>query len=381
MTTLHPILQYYAKPVPTPPGFTSHEIVRRAIEFDGPPRIPYSFIQPLESDFTELAAVASGDADISSVPVGEMVFDDWGVGRRSSGTLWGHAEVHPLQDLSALDGYRCPDVTARERFSAAEALARAGNEAGKYVVGADPIMSIERLRLLVGFDNLMVALYTERPQVERLLDKLVDMTLDVMRVYAGMGGVHGFMTWEDWGLQTSLQIRPEQWREIFKPRYARIVEATHEAGMHYLFHCCGWILEIIPDLVEIGVDVLQLDQPALMGVDRLADEFGGGWLHVHSDAMRLLHAYASLDGLVAVGLEDWIKPPFAVDHLDEIRGMTGDVPLMINIEKERLLALIGAGTLPGNALYWVSGVRSADEANRLARIAHGYRAPHTRTLY
>jgi len=116
-------------------------------------------------------------------------------------------------------------------------------------------------------------------------------------------------------------------------------------------------------------------------VQRLADEFGGGWLHVHSDAMRLLHTYASLDGLVAVGLEDWIKPPFAVDHLDEIRGMTGDVPLMINIEKERLLAMIGAGTLPGNALYWVSGVRSADEANRVAGIAHGYRAPHARALY
>jgi hypothetical protein len=275
MTELHPILQYYAKAVPTPPGFTSRGIVRRAIEFDGPPRIPYSFIQPLESDFTELAAVASGDADISSVPVGEMVFDDWGVGRRSSGTLWGHAEVHPLQDLSALDGYRFPDVTAPERFSAAEALARAGNDAGKYVVGADPIMGIERLRLLVGFDNLMVALYTERLQVERLLDKLVDMTLDVMRVYAGMGVVDGFMTWEDWGLQTGLQIKPEQWREIFKPRYAAVVEATHAAGMHYLFHCCGWILDIIPDLIEIGVDVLQLDQPALMGVDRLADEFGG----------------------------------------------------------------------------------------------------------
>lgn len=116
-------------------------------------------------------------------------------------------------------------------------------------------------------------------------------------------------------------------------------------------------------------------------VQRLADEFGGGWLHVHSDAMRLLPTYASLDGLVAVGLEDWIKPPFAVDHLDEIRGMTGDVPLMINIEKERLLAMIGAGTLPGNALYWVSGVRSADEANRVAGVAHGYRAPHDRTLY
>ena len=122
--------------MPTPPGFTSREIVRRAIEFEGPPRVPYSFIQPLESDFVELAVVAPGDADISRVPKGEVVFDEWGVGRRSSGTYWGHAEVHPLQDLSALDGYRFPEVTAGKRLAAAAALARVGDQAGKYVVGA-----------------------------------------------------------------------------------------------------------------------------------------------------------------------------------------------------------------------------------------------------
>lgn len=268
-------LQEYLKPVPTPPGVSSRDIVRRAIEFDGPPRIPYSFLEPLESDFVELAAVIEGRADISRVPAGEMVFDEWGVGRRSSGTAWGNAEVHPLHDLSALDTYRFPDVTRRERFAAAEALARAGDEVGKYVVAPDLILGIERLRLLVGFSDLMVALYTERPRVERLLDRLVDMTLDVIQTYAEMGTVHGFMTWEDWGLQTTLQIRPEQWREIFKPRYARIVDAAHAAGMHYIFHCCGYISAIIPDLIEIGMDVLQLDQPRLMGVERLANDFGG----------------------------------------------------------------------------------------------------------
>lgn len=269
------LLQAYLKPVPTPPGVTSREIVRRAIEFDGPPRIPYSFIQPLESDFVELAVATPSRIDMSNVPKGEFVVDEWGVGVRSSGTSWGHAESHPLADLNALDGYSFPDVTNRERFQAAAGLAGAGDAAGKYVVGADPILGIERLRLLVGFDNLMLALYTERPQLDRLIDRLVEMTLDVVKIYADTGSIHGFMTWEDWGLQTTLQIRPEQWREIFKPRYARIVEACHAAGLHYIFHCCGQILDIIPDFIDIGVDVVQLDQPQLMGVDDLANEFGG----------------------------------------------------------------------------------------------------------
>ncbi len=267
----------YLKPVLTPPGFTSRDIVRRAIEMDGPPRVPYSFIQPLESDFVELAmaAVASGDAGMASVPQGELVFDKWGVGQRSTGRHWAHSEVHPLADLSALESYRFPEPMPPERVALARALTDAGNEAGKYVVGADPVMTIERLRDLMGFDNLMISLYAARERFGKLLNKLADMTVEVVQSYAQMGGVHGFMTWEDWGLQTTLQIRPEQWREIFKPHYARIVEETHRAGMHYIFHCCGYITDIIPDMIEIGVDVLQLDQPRLMGIERLANEFGG----------------------------------------------------------------------------------------------------------
>jgi len=262
----------YLRPVSTPQGFTSREIVRRAIEFDDPPRLPYSFIEPLESDFVELAA---GNASLSYIPEGELAFDDWGVGWRGSGRYWGHADVCPLADLSALEGYRFPEVMPPERLALLKAVTEAGNKAGKYVVGGDAIGSYERLRGLMGFDNLMVSLYTERQRFEELLDKLTDMTLDVLHTYAEMGGVHAFMTWEDWGLQTTLQIRPQQWREIFKPRYARIVEETHRAGMHYLWHSCGYIMDIIPDMIEIGVDVVQIDQPRLLGVERLASEFGG----------------------------------------------------------------------------------------------------------
>jgi hypothetical protein len=115
-------------------------------------------------------------------------------------------------------------------------------------------------------------------------------------------------------------------------------------------------------------------------VQNLIDAFQGGWLHVHSDAMRLLPNYVKLRGLVAVGLEDWIRPPRAIDHLDEVIELTGAIPLMINITKEELLQKIGDKTLPGNILYWVSGVRSVDEANRLAAAAHSYRA-RTRKKY
>ena len=105
------LFQHYVKPVPTPPGFSSYEIVRRAIEFDAPPRIPYSFIEPLESDFVELAVVvpSSGRLNMYTIPKGELAFDEWGVGWRGTGRGWGHADVSPLADLSALQRYQFPE--------------------------------------------------------------------------------------------------------------------------------------------------------------------------------------------------------------------------------------------------------------------------------
>jgi uroporphyrinogen decarboxylase len=271
------LLAIYLKPVPTPDGMTSREIVRRAIEFDSPPRVPYSFVQPLESDFCELAVIASATQAINAqhAPRGEMVFDEWGVGWRSTGRAWGHAEVCPLADLAALDGYHFPEPVSKETWELMKLVVGAAGNAGKYIVGADPINSFERLRALMGFENLMIAAYTDRVRFESLLDKLTDMTIDVIRGYAEAGEVQGFMTWDDWGLQTGLQIRPAQFSEVFKPRYARIVEACHSHNMHYALHSCGVIRDIIPDLIDIGADVLQIDQPRLLGVDRLAEEFGG----------------------------------------------------------------------------------------------------------
>jgi hypothetical protein len=269
------VFREYLKPVSTPAGFTSEEIVRRAIAFDGPPRIPYSFVDPLESDIAEVSILAPLFTPAAWAPKGEIKFDEWGVGWRGTGRAWGHADVNPLADLSALDSYRFPEVMTPEAWAQVGAFVAAANRSGKYVVGADPVGSYERLRGLMDYENLMLAVYTDRERFERLLDKLTDMTIEVVRGYAELGGVHGFMTWEDWGLQTSLQIRPKQWREIFKPRYARIVEAAHKGGMHYIWHSCGYIADIIPDMIEIGVDALQLDQPRLMGVERLTNEFGG----------------------------------------------------------------------------------------------------------
>ncbi len=111
------------------------------------------------------------------------------------------------------------------------------------------------------------------------------------------------------------------------------------------------------------------------------DEFKYGWLHVHSDAMRLLTNYVTLNNLIAIGLEDWILPPRAIENINTVKEITKDIPLMINIQKDELIEMINEKVLPGNILYWVMGVKSEREANEISEIAHKYKAKYNRKFY
>jgi uroporphyrinogen decarboxylase len=271
-------LEQYLEPRPTPAGMTSREIVRRAIEFESPPRIPYSFSMPFGGDFFEaiIARVLfAGSSATRPRKKGEVYYDEWRVGQKVTGRGWDHAFDHPLADLTRLDDYQFPDLANPDLFAPYKPYIDLANEKGKYVIAPDPVMMFERMRALLGFEELMVAAYTQPEGLEALLDRLADLIVAIIGEWAHLGGVHGFMTWDDWGLQTSLQMKVETFRAFYKPRYARIVKAAHDGGMHYIWHNCGQILDMIPDMIEIGADVVQLDQPRLMGNWKLAEEFGG----------------------------------------------------------------------------------------------------------
>ena len=79
---------------------------------------------------------------------------------------------------------------------------------------------------------------------------------------------------DDWGSQRALLISPRQWREIFKPLYREYVEIAHRHGKYIFMHSDGYIADIIPDLVELGVDALN-SQVFCMGVEELGSRFGG----------------------------------------------------------------------------------------------------------
>jgi hypothetical protein len=98
--------------VPTPRGTSSREIVRCAIEFDGPPCIPYHFLyHPSATDMIVVGTVeaASGRPGAArGLALGETYVDRWGVKDETTGRYWDHPIEHPLADLEQLEHYPQP---------------------------------------------------------------------------------------------------------------------------------------------------------------------------------------------------------------------------------------------------------------------------------
>ena len=128
-------------------------------------------------------------------------------------------------------------------------------------------------------DNFYCDLYLDKKGVMRVVNKLLDDYLkDIERVLKSVGeyieAVHFF---DDFGSQRSLIIPPEKYREIFKPGHKKMWDYIHEnSNCKVLYHSCGSIYHIIPDLIDAGMDILNPVQISAtnMEPEKLKKEFG-----------------------------------------------------------------------------------------------------------
>jgi hypothetical protein len=222
--------------------------------------------------------------------------DEWGARWENIGpSLLGQVKTTPLEDWSDWDKLQIPDIRDPERWMG---LQGAREKAGDKFLVASGISLYERLHFVRGLENTWVDTIKAPDDLGRLIDVLVEMNLYAIARYAA-SGADGYIFPDDWGLQDRLMIAPQTWRRIWKPRYARVLAAARDAGLVTMLHSCGFILDILDDLIEIGLDVIQMDQQENMGVATLGKRFGGRitfWCPV--DIQQTM-VYGSLDDIRA----------------------------------------------------------------------------------
>ena len=201
----------------------------------------------------------------------QLVHDAFGVGWNlvSEGVS---ADFHPLEDMDRYSQYHWPvPRDSRIMTYGKKTVDRHGERF--YLLGFQHIGLFERSWCLRGYENFMCDVMLEPDFVEEMLDHILEYKLAEAQMYVDLG-VDAVRVGDDWGLQKGLQIRPELWRKFIKPRQAKLYAFYKAAGLPTFQHSCGDILDIIPDLIEIGLDVLHPIQPLSMDINTLAERFG-----------------------------------------------------------------------------------------------------------
>ena len=246
----------------------SRELVYQTVRFQNPKRLPYDLPEAYGTDFYWTGLSPSPD----DRPSGVSAYDEWGAYWQNFGfSHLGEVKDFPLKEWSDFDQLQIPDIEAPHRWKAIENLRE---KAGDKFVLVNGISIYERVHFIRGLHNTWTDIYDHPLELGRLIDVLVEMNLAAIRHYAE-AGADGYIFCDDWGLQNRLMISPAKWREIWKPRYARIFAAAHQAGLLTFLHSCGYIVAILDDLIEIGLDVVHMDQQENMGIDLLGPRFGG----------------------------------------------------------------------------------------------------------
>ena len=175
---------------------------------------------------------------------------------------------HPLQKIP-LEEYTWPVVSV-EDF---DAVLRARKSYENYCLCGSICHMWEIAWQLVGFKEIMRLMFTKPIYVEAVLNGLHKIRMEQTRLLCE-AGVDVIYDGDDVGMQKGMMMSPGMWRRFLKPRYKELADLCHRFGVFFHFHSDGWIEPIIPDLIEIGVDILNPVQPECMDPAKLKRLYG-----------------------------------------------------------------------------------------------------------
>jgi uroporphyrinogen decarboxylase len=209
--------------------------------------------------------------------------DEWGVSWLSAPyeTPYGVGHYteprgHPLAeaDAKAVARYRPPDPDRPELYTDAERLI-AEHGAEYWIVGSTVTTIFETAWALRGLEQLLTDFIEDPDLADAILDIPYRYHLAAAETLVRLG-VDMIWLGDDVGHQHGMFISPRHWRRFLKPRMAHIIERlkTINPAVKIAYHTDGCVYPIIPELIEIGLDVLNPIQPAAMEPVKVKREYG-----------------------------------------------------------------------------------------------------------
>ena len=280
---------------------TKRERVRTAMSRQVPDRVPKAagFTPTIQRKFEEATGQKNPgqyfDYDVAGVGFkGPEVTQDWsayypqgmpeGTSFSEHGTahkpgtfehFWQHD--YPLRSamqLSQYEEFPWPDITPEYRHAHLEEQVRQLHSDGWYVQGGVGHIW-ETAWQITSMENLMM-FFIEKPDIADLVLSRLAADAEFKARRFAQAGCDSILCGDDVGMQHKLMMHPDMWRQWLKPLWARVWRTVRETNpdVQIFYHSDGNIEDIIPDLIEIGLDILNPVQPECMDPDRLKAQYG-----------------------------------------------------------------------------------------------------------
>ena len=210
--------------------------------------------------------------------------DEWGIPLLRKGAFMS-VVGHPLADASVsdLESYAWPDPYAPGRTAGLREKALYYRQQTDYALVSRAPISVGLFEIgcyLRGTDVFLMDLVGNKPFAHALLKKITEILSAIMEVYMeAIGDLVDIVTWgEDLAHQRSMFFSLATYREMLKPHHTEIFSLVKRKAPNarIMFHSCGAVRPLIPELADTGVDVIQSIQPLANGMDSfsLKRDFG-----------------------------------------------------------------------------------------------------------
>jgi uroporphyrinogen decarboxylase len=254
-------------------------------------QLPYldeAILEHFNVDFRMVQLPAATAPGLSITEEGDYYafIDRWGskLHMPKKGGLYFDWVDFPIREatMEALDKYTWPKPDPPEYNAQLREQARHLHENTDYALVGSAVIGggiFEQPARTMGLENFLMALVTETEFADRMMEQITDIYIESCVNYLEQVGqfLQVFTYWDDVCGQNDWLIAPDVYRKMIKPKQRRLVNAIKsntDAKIYY--HSCGAVFDLIPDLIELGFDILNPVQVSARGMDskRLKQEYG-----------------------------------------------------------------------------------------------------------
>ena len=203
-----------------------------------------------------------------------IYYDEFGVEWKGDiDGIRGVIQKHPLDDFSKIKYYKFPEIPKFNIEEERKKVEKAKNDGFFTVSGLPHGHTFLRLTDLCGYSNVLCGMMDEDAEMESLIKKLEDYNYAFSEFYSKAG--YDMISFpEDLGMQSGPMISPSLFRKYIKPSYRRLMKPARDAGAVIHMHSDGDVRTLADDLIDGGVDILNI-QDLVNGIDWIHDKFFG----------------------------------------------------------------------------------------------------------